>query len=427
MSQFYDGLYNLLVFGFLAAIAYLAWYGWSWYSKTPRAHVQKRTRQLMTVPQLLEPASPGKDPSLRFRFQVVKRQGDYEEWLCQLKSGCAPDFMSVAAKYITVPLGARSATWIPDPHNGSLGLLSLTFGPPRVAPARESFLGSPYAPNQLGWDVSGTQPVSIDIGQASHILICGPTGTGKSVFIRNYICARLLEGVPTQPIFFDLKQSEFGTLDGEVPGVKVATDYEQAEALLEKVRAEMKSRQAFMKEQRKRNPDVVMDVYPISPSKPRLMVVVDEASELFASGTPEAKKRSERIGEHLTSLARLGRSAGIELVVGLQRADVRNLGPSGGDFRDNLAGRVLLGAASRTSLEMMFSGEDTKNCRIDDSSVKGQAHASSLVKSNGRVMRVPEPIIVPFTSKDVLVEALVRADALVDHSEDASNFDPDGL
>jgi hypothetical protein len=88
-------------------------------------------------------------------------------------------------------------------------------------------------------------------------------------------------------------------------------------------------------------------------------VVVDEAADILAA--TKGKSGEDRLratlqhkaGELIAELARKGRSAGIHLLVAIQRPETTQLGDQGGSLRNNLTARLALGSLDADGLRML--------------------------------------------------------------------------
>jgi hypothetical protein len=90
-----------------------------------------------------------------------------------------------------------------------------------------------------------------------------------------------------------------------------------------------------------------------------VLLVVDEAADLLAA--TKGKSGEDRLratfqhkaGELIAELARKGRSAGIHLLVAIQRPETAQLGDQGGSLRNNLTARLALGSLDADGLRML--------------------------------------------------------------------------
>jgi hypothetical protein len=225
-------------------------------------------------------------------------------------------------------------------------------------------VGRVRLPDQLPWR-AGRGPASqlvvgrrhggsqlvIDSRTTAHVLLAGATGSGKGGAIRAATAAALEAG--WQVVVLDPKEAgEYAWL--ELLGVPVITDLrEQVEALEHLVRVR-RARQALV---RRHGVDGWHEL-PDSGFRP-VLLVVDEAADLLAS--TKGKSGEDRLratlqhkaGELIAELARKGRSAGIHLLVAIQRPETAQLGEQGGALRNNLTARLALGSLDADGLRML--------------------------------------------------------------------------
>jgi FtsK/SpoIIIE family len=109
-----------------------------------------------------------------------------------------------------------------------------------------------------------------------------------------------------------------------------------------------------------------------------VLVVVDEAADLLA--TTKGKSGEDKLraafqlkaGELIADLARKGRSAGIHLLVAIQRAETAQLGDQGGALRNNLGARLALGSLDADGLRMLgISANDPVALALDGTPGRG--------------------------------------------------------
>lgn len=181
------------------------------------------------------------------------------------------------------------------------------------------------------------------IGEDAQLL------THNSVAQQNIIISCILRPENWVILGIDLKRVELTRF--RKFGVKVATELETAVEFLRFAQAVMMKRYERMEELE------VNDFEDLPEKLQALMVMIDEAGELLSpSGgkTDEAKEADELKGEAIMligSIARLGRAAGVHLVIATQRPDA-SLIP--GEVRDNLAVRIGCGRLKPSASLMMF-------------------------------------------------------------------------
>lgn len=215
--------------------------------------------------------------------------------------------------------------------------------PHQVEPVtKENYWQLPYAVDEDGrliyWDLASSSP---------HHMVCGKTGTGKTVEIRSLITEATREGREWPVWIIDPKRVEFMEMR-TWPNVQiVATAVAEMVAVIVRAWSEMEDRYARI-ERREVHAD---DLKP-------LIVVLDEFRDF--SGMVNAWWQQIRINgqptrcpvfELFSSMARKGRTARVHLVLGTQRPDAEYLG---GEMRDNFDSRVSLGPLSPQGAKMMW-------------------------------------------------------------------------
>lgn len=177
--------------------------------------------------------------------------------------------------------------------------------------------------------------VLLDIAKCPHVLVAGTTGSGKSVLLHNIIASILLKNSPhtASLLLIDPKMVEFKYFYHDSPMMwehDVKTDPFEALAALERATDEMMNRYDIMSEQGKRFWD-----------GPRLYIVIDEVADLIDT----AGKKVEKV---IANIARLGRGAGVHLIIATQHPTAQVLSRQ---ITANLDTRIALkvedGSASR--------------------------------------------------------------------------------
>jgi len=155
----------------------------------------------------------------------------------------------------------------------------------------------------------------------AHVLVAGATGSGKTELIRSLLASLALTNRQSrlQLALIDPKQrglQPLADLPHVLPGGGLASDPAAAQALLERLVAEM--------ERRDRE----------GVSSPRIVVAVDELLDVLQTG-------GKAVEALLTRLAQRGREAGLHLVAGAQKPSSTALGPMlKANFPVRLVGRV---------------------------------------------------------------------------------------
>jgi S-DNA-T family DNA segregation ATPase FtsK/SpoIIIE len=189
-------------------------------------------------------------------------------------------------------------------------------------------------------------------GDGPHGLILGATGSGKSELLRTLLTAAAHQNDPTELAFLlvDFKGgaalSELGRLP-HTAGLltNLTSDPHAVDRLCAAIRAELRRRQALL---RLANVDAIdglartRDHGAPDAALPRLLVVVDEYAELI--------EQSPDVLEVLTSVARLGRSLGIHLLLCSQRLDDGRLRGLEAHLRYRICLRTFIAAESLSAL-----------------------------------------------------------------------------
>ena len=175
--------------------------------------------------------------------------------------------------------------------------------------------------SRVGW-------LWVDLALLPHLLIGGIAGGGKSVFLRQVLTWLTLQRQPShlRLLLLDFKGgielARFGELPHALRPV-VSEVLEAPEALLE-VKAEMDRRLAEMRTARVNDIDAWHDAG--LPRWPRLVVVVDELAQLTIGVLGGKENDAARAAQKastglLCELGRLGRAAGVHLILCTQRPD----------------------------------------------------------------------------------------------------------
>lgn len=195
---------------------------------------------------------------------------------------------------------------------------------PRITD-RGILLGHDAARREIRWEASEAVP---------HGLVVGATGGGKTV-----LCSSaLLQAAATpgwEAVLLDGKQT-IKWLWLERYGVRVIRRRDEIHDYL-----------AWLEEDRQR-------VEELGRPEVTRLVVLDEARFIIGKRPGKAGKRNAETSTIVGDLTGLGRSAGLRLLLVIQRPDVDEIG--GGYTRSNLALRAALGAIDEDGRDMVFKG-----------------------------------------------------------------------
>lgn len=213
--------------------------------------------------------------------------------------------------------------------------------------------------------------VVIDLSTNPHILVAGSTGSGKSVLQTGIIFHCIQHNDRWRFLGIDVKRVEFRPFekyDETVMGI--ATEVETGLEVLRYVHEIQTTRYEEMESlgvnhfSKLKEPDYA------------ILLMIDETYSFLApisSKTDEAKAINEMKGEAaslISDLARLGRAAGIHLVLATQRPDAEVIS---GELKSNLAVRIAAGYLRSTPSSMVL---DTGTATQLDPSIKGRGVVS---------------------------------------------------
>lgn len=214
-----------------------------------------------------------------------------------------------------------------------------------------------------------SEQILVDLRKVPHLLVAGQTGGGKSTFLRQFITTLYINNPYIEFTLIDLKGGLEFQLFEKLKRATVAPTIQTAMALLEDLGEKLENRMARLKEnsckdlesylaipKEDRKQASVLKKMAIDDLK-RHVVVVDEAAEMFLTGSHAVAKDTQRARDILSRIARQGRSVGVHLVVATQRPDVRSLDPQ---VKANLTGILCFQMANvPSSMTVLGNGRAT--------------------------------------------------------------------
>jgi hypothetical protein len=265
-------------------------------------------------------------------------------------------------------LGAASVEW--RESFGTLRIVVGRVGLPDFLPWHAH--GAPEGRLALGRRHGG-EPLVLDARTTPHVLLAGATGSGKGGAIRAAAAAALQGG--WHLVVLDPKEAgEYAWL--ELLGVPVVTGLREQVETLEHLAAVRRARQEVV---RSHGGDTWLDLpgETLQIWRP-VLLVIDEAADLLAATkgkSGEDRLRAtlqQKAGELISELARKGRTAGIHLLVAIQRPETAQLGDQGGSLRNNLTARLALGSLDAEGLRMLgISSSDPVALALDGTPGRG--------------------------------------------------------
>jgi len=183
----------------------------------------------------------------------------------------------------------------------------------------------------IGIDAYG-RPIVLDIHEkfhGPHGLIAGSTGSGKSEFIITYILSLAINYHPDDVAFilidykggglagaFEKREVKLPHLVGTITNI----DTNGLQRSLDSIQSELRRRQVMFNEARNGIDEGTIDIYKyqklyhegvVKKPIPHLLIICDEFAEL--------KQQQEEFMDELISVARIGRSLGVHLILATQK------------------------------------------------------------------------------------------------------------
>lgn len=230
-------------------------------------------------------------------------------------------------------------------------------------------------PNQL-WTKSAGNGVSIPFGKRGienvylslgvnqyeedesthHGLICGATGSGKTVFIHDLILQMSLNYHPTELCFYllDYKEGTEFAIYKDFPYVNILSmegEIEFGLEVLDKAISLMEKRGALFKEKGVANLSGYNSKVTEEEKLPRIIIIIDEFQVLL----PKNQKISLKTNEKLDRILRLGRSFGINLLLATQTLKGIDLDPA---ILSNMPLRIALRMDEKDSIKIFGEGNN---------------------------------------------------------------------
>lgn len=236
--------------------------------------------------------------------------------------------------------------------------------------------GMSFSINQLPWNnkyisndkekfelvcgLSDNGPVTLDLVKQAHILIAGLSGYGKSVLETCLAWQSIKKGARLYMADFKCGV-ELGPYDkyGEV-----LIDRKRALEVLRKLTDETRQRMDLFKEEGVRDINEYNSKYPKSKLS-RVIFICDEVAEMLDITALEEKAEVEEIIKHLSTIARLGRAPGVNLILVTGRPDAKVIS---GQIKANMVVKMSTRMIDNGISEMAIG--NTKAAELPD--IKGR-------------------------------------------------------
>lgn len=191
-------------------------------------------------------------------------------------------------------------------------------------------------------------PVLVDLNTAPHLLIAGTTGSGKSVCVNTIINSLLVKCTPAalQLYIIDPKRVDYAEY-ADLPHVRdYATGIDDAERVLNRVQSLMMHRYDLMSARRVKHIDAL--------GYNHIVLICDEFASLMS------KEGKRRLLPSLQEIARLGRAAGVHMILATQRPtrDVID-----GQLKANCPTRIAFRVQSVTDSRVILDAKGAEQLR----------------------------------------------------------------
>ena len=251
-------------------------------------------------------------------------------------------------------------------------------------PATIHLSSVPIAPRgKVIFGLSNDGFYSLSFEDMVHLGVSGETGSGKSVFLRQLITQILVTDRQAVIVGIDFKGGVEFLFFSQLGNFICVDDFEQTGRALEIVLNEYAKRLNIV---RQNDCDSVYQLKDRGLYLAPIFILIDEGAEFFGD------KKQSRVYDMVSKIARLGRFAGIHLVISTQRADVEAIPQQ---IRSMLVTRVIFKVSQKEDSIMFIGTADATKLR----KLPGRFYVKD---SEGRLKELQSPYISKSEVKEIL-------------------------
>lgn len=194
-------------------------------------------------------------------------------------------------------------------------------------------------------------PIVQKITELPHLLVAGTTGSGKSTFFKQALLGLMQTSPKAKFYLIDLKRGAEFRIFSSVPGVKFAKTVQPALTLLREAKAEMNARLDQLESRG------ITKIDPDRHHLPRLVIAIDEASEILALPHRNHLDKDDIIESRqiVNDIAKLGRAAAVNLIIATQKVSKTIIDTS---LQENMGGRLAFRMATLANSAQVLGSKD---------------------------------------------------------------------
>lgn len=314
--------------------------------------LETNTNEIMTIDEsfLVEKAKALQDKLLEFNVPIKIEWFDIGPSIVQIRikpdSGIKISTIEWLTNDIALSLKSKSLRIVaPIPGTDCVGI-QLPNPKPMMVRLGDILSSTDFTQNMKKSDNNLSLWKAIDgsiviktLESMPHLLVAGATGSGKSVWVNDFILGLMYQNTPSELKFLmvDPKQVELELYSG-LPYMlaPIVFESEKALKLLKRTVAEMEKRYTLLREKRVKN-IVEYNAKIIWEKMYRIVFVIDELADMMMGG------HKKDVETAITRIAQKARAVWIHLIVATQRPSVNVIT---GLIKANMPTRIAFGVVS---------------------------------------------------------------------------------